>query len=382
MTNAEKTLEKTRKLNSRDPIVDNAKGLLIILFAVVHVFRHLPVVDGVYAYELGKWFNHSEAGFPIVPWWGFNVVDLAPIAFYFLIGLVVYQAFSKNLSVVGKSAYKGYFIKNLAVMGLFLFMNFLQNQPALGGGNPFWTWSYFVGIGFTGILMLPFLTPFFRKAPLGTAAKFAAGVVILVLYNLFHEPLFQFLGVHTGLHVGADAGMGNGAAASFGFVAVVLFAAGIKDIQDKTFKSKKIGENSPDALKKTLEILPYAIATAVFYALGFVAANALKWNTDYNTTAAAYIFVAFTKFQAIYFVFYAFNKFLLKGRAIPLLSAVGRNILLYMMLTTLLTVLLGALKASLPQISFKTAFISMPIVITIYLLIAIPLEKKKTLFKL
>jgi hypothetical protein len=379
MKNTTKALEKNLKLTSRDPIVDNAKGLLIILFAVVHVFRNLPIDD----FELvRKWFYHSEwPHFTVVPWWGFNVIDLAPVAFYFLIGLVVYQAFAKNLSVVGKSAYKGYFLKNLAVMGLFFFANFLQNQPAFGGGNPFWTWSYFVGIGFTGILMLPFLTPFFRKTSLlGIAAKFAAGAAVLVLYHFIHAPLFEFLGVHTGMHIGADAGMGNGAAASFGFISVVLFAAGLKDLQGKALKSKRTNDGSP--LEKFLKILPYAIATAVFYALGFVAANVLKLNTDYNTTTAAYIFVAFTKFQAIYFVFYALNKFLLNGRAIPLLSTIGRNILLYMLITTLLNVLLGALGGSLPKISFGAAFISMPIVIAAYLLIAIPLEKKKTLFKL
>jgi hypothetical protein len=223
--------------------------------------------------------------------------------------------------------------------------------------------------------MLPFLTPFFRNtSAVGTAAKFVAGAAILVLYNLVHDPLFSVLGAHSG--------MGGGPAASFGYLAAVLFAAGLKDLQGKAFKSKKINADSPDALKKLFGILPYAVCSAVFYALGFVVANVLKLNTDYNATTAPYIFVAFTKFQAIYFILYAANKFLLQGRAVPLLSSIGRNILLYMLISTLLTVALEAVRAGLPQISFEAAFLSVPILTIFFLIVAIPLEKKKTLFKL
>ncbi|MDR2090913.1 MAG: hypothetical protein LBP62_04585 [Clostridiales bacterium] len=377
--NYTKTLEKNQKLTLRDQTVDNAKGLLILLFAVEHIFRNLPIVGGYAAYDLGKWFNHSEPGFPIVPWWGFNISDLAPVAFYALIGFVIYQSFDKHFALAGKKAYKNHFIKNLAVTGLFLFTVFIQNQMTLSGAGEtifvrdLWTWNYLAGVGFTGILMLPFLTPLFRRNGFaGAAAKFAAGAVLLIAYNILHDPLFSFLGAHSG--------QGGGPAASFGFISVVLFAAGIKDIQGKTFRPKK--ETGNAFLTKLYEIIPYFAATVVFYVLGLLAANVLRLDTDYNTLGAPYIFTAFSKFQAIYFVFFALNKFLWNGRAVPLLAAIGRNILLYIIIITLAVAALGMFRGSLPQISFETGLALIPVPIAVCLVIAIPLEKKKVLFKL
>ncbi|MDR2090469.1 MAG: hypothetical protein LBP62_02310 [Clostridiales bacterium] len=344
---------KMLKIKSRDAVVDNVKGLLVLLYAFVHIMRNLPYVDG---FNLGaaanNLFYHSP---PVaVGWWGFNVLDLAPIAFYFLIGFVMYQSFQKHYDAVGRGAYRMQFLRNLTVMGLFLLEVYIENSLVKTGSPA--PWSYMVGIGFTGILTIPFLTPVFRKTGLaGALIKFGAAAAVLVVYALLHDALFGL--------VGGKSGHGGGAAASFGFAAVVLFAAGVKDIS-------KLG------------IKAYAIASAAIYLLGLLVGKVLKVEISYDVFSAGYLFTGFTKINLIFFILYAVNKYALKDRAVPLLSAIGRNILLYILIAIVVIGALIFLKDSLPKMTFLWAFFTAVGIDGLFILLAVPLEKKKIMFKL
>ncbi|MDR1905849.1 MAG: hypothetical protein LBQ27_02895 [Clostridiales bacterium] len=339
--------DREQKIIARDATVDNAKGLLILLYVFVHIMRVLPLTE-----PLSDWFYHSEP--VLINWWGFNLLDLAPIAFYFFIGLVLYQSFIKRAELFGKSAFRQYFIKNLSVMGIFLMILYLQNtltKPPVPA-----SWNYFVGIGFTGILTLPFLTSIFRRKTLiGTISKFIAAAVILVLYSVFHDKLFDLFG--------AASGHGGGAAASFGFVAVVLLAAGVKDLSQKG-------------------LIIYAVSTAALYLAGLLVNNVLKVPVSYDIFSAGYLFTAFTKMNLIFFFMYIINKYALKDRAIPFLAALGRNILFYMLVTLVVLLGLSFARSALPKLGFLPAVLVSLFILGLYVASAAFLEKKKILIKL
>jgi hypothetical protein len=354
---------KTLRIKGRDAVVDNAKGLLVLLFVFVHVMRNLPF-DGFNINEAtNHLFEHSP---PVaIPWWGFNILDLAPIAFYFLIGFVLYQSFQKHYDATGRSAYRGQFMRNLTVMGLFLLVVYIEN--ALMKPSTPSVWSYLVGIGFTGILTIPFLTPIFRKTGIvGALIKFGAAAAVLVVYAFLHDALFGA--------VGGVSGHGGGAAASVGFVAVVLLAAGIKDISKSGIKFYVIAVVVIYLLGLLVKVLPIEVSYGEEY-------NALPLDYHYTFTAG-YLFVAFTKVNLIFFVLYVVNKYALKDRAVPLLATIGRNILMYMIIAMLVIAALSILKASLPQMTLSTGILAAATVDVLFVLIAVPLEKKKIIFKL
>ncbi|MDR2047047.1 MAG: hypothetical protein LBP79_03985 [Clostridiales bacterium] len=346
---------KTLKIKSRDAVVDNVKGLLVLMFAFVHIMRNLRYIDG---FDLGgvanNVFYHSP---PVaISWWGFNVLDLAPISFYFLIGFVIYRSFQKHYDKIGRGAYRQSLLRNLTVMGLFLLVLYIENVLDKSG-NPS-RWNYLVGIGFTGILTVPFFAPVFRKTGIaGALIKFGAAAAVLVLYSLLHDALF---GV-----VGDRAGHGGGAASSFGFLSVVLFAAGVKDIS-------------------TLGIKFYSAAAVVIYLSGLLVGNVLNVGISYDVFSAGYIFVAFTKVNLIFFILHTINKYALKERAIPFVSAIGRNILLYVLVVTALIGAMIALKGAgiLPEMTLPAGLLTALGLDGLLVLLAVPLEKKKVMFKL
>ncbi|MDR3264196.1 MAG: hypothetical protein LBT30_07810 [Clostridiales bacterium] len=335
--------DKAQRIKGRNVTIDNAKGLLVLLFMIVHAVRSIPK-----NFPLSDWFYHSPPA--LIKWWGFNLLDLAPVAFFFFIGFVVYDAFEKRYLHSGRAAYREFFLKNMAIMGLFLCLIFVQNN--LSGGTT--QWAYFVSIGFTGFLMLPFLHPRIRKS---TAAKFICAAAVFVFYYFMRGLLFKFLAPAPG-----NEGYGNsggGPAACFGFLGVVLLAAGLGDIAKK-------------------KLWLYAVFTAAIYLLGLATTLVLK--PDYQTFNVEYLFGAFSKFNLIYFIFLLFNKYVLKGKAIPFIATLGRNILLYLIITLLLISALGLFGFA--PTDLKGVIIRVAVFAAAYALISIPLAKKKTLFKL
>ncbi|MDR1905723.1 MAG: hypothetical protein LBQ27_02245, partial [Clostridiales bacterium] len=209
------------KFKNRDVIVDNVKGLLTILFMLVHVTRNLPRT-----FTLSEWFYHSDP--VLIGFWGFNILDLAPVAFYFVIGFVLWDATTRHYSQAGKKAYKNYILRNFTLIGIFLLLVYLQNsvQSVLQSNFKPDAWNYMAGIGFTGILVAPFLTSVFRtKGVLSLILKIVAAVVTLAVYGLLHDVLFKFFGT--------SSGSGGGIAASFGFVSTVILAGVMKDLEKK-----------------------------------------------------------------------------------------------------------------------------------------------------
>ncbi|MDR1905827.1 MAG: hypothetical protein LBQ27_02785 [Clostridiales bacterium] len=342
---------KELEIKKRDAVIDNAKGILVLLYAFLHVMRNLRPGEGA----LPDLFFHSGNGINVyLPWWGFNLLDLAPIAFYFFIGFVIYPVFIGHYAKSGKSAYKRQFLKNLSILGLFLFAMYLQN--AVTGAN--YTWLYCAGIGFTGILLMPFLTSVFRnRGILSTALKFAAAVFMLILYSFIKEPLSGMFG--------AVSWYGGGAITSFGFVAVILLTATVKDISKKG-------------------IIPYVAATAVIYILGVILTKVVGLEIDYQNFSVGYLIAAFSKMNLIFFVLYAINKYALKDKAIPLLATIGRNLLLYLTLTFLIIAGLAPFSKRLIEnpIDMLYAVLITIGVLCAYIGLSAILEKKRIIVKL
>ncbi|MDR3293326.1 MAG: hypothetical protein LBT20_04385 [Clostridiales bacterium] len=348
---------RLEKIKGRDVTIDNIKGILVLIFVFIHTMRNINK-----SFALPEWlFYHSNPVF--FKWWGFNWLDLGPIAFYFLIGFVVYAAFEKRRAVEGKAAYKNYFLKNIALVGIMLCLFYIQAN-ALGGSPT--QWDYITGIGFTGVLLIPFLHPFISKH---TWAKFAAAALVFAFYFFAHDILFKFLapplsaGSQQALtdgnlfSVDFYGGSGGGMAASFGFVGVILLVAGIADLAKK-------------------KLWYYAVATAVLYLVGILCTKV--FTPHYQLLDIPYMIGALSKFNLIFFVFKLFNVYVLKGKAIPLVATIGRNLLLFMLVTLLIIAFIGLL----PKAGVAVAIIEAIVVIGLYFGLAALLSKKKTLFKL
>ena len=337
------------KLGKRDAVIDNAKGLLVLAFMVVHVLRNMPKT-----FVLSDWFYHSE---PIlISWWGFNILDLAPIAFFFFIGFVAYPAFENNLKTIGKAAYRAYFTRNLAVVGLFMCVAYFEVR-IVGSGT---YWSYLVSIGFTGVLLTPFLTRLFRK---NAYIKLIAGAAVLTLYFFLRPKLLELVGTYSGY--------GGGPAACVGFLGVVLITAGISQIAKKG-------------------IVPYAAATAVLYLIGLLFTVFLTRvpieavpsdSSGYAQFTVTYMIGALSKVNLIYFIFSLFNLYILKNKPIPFLVTFGRNILLYLLMTLILIAVFKTLPIFKPA-GVLVCVLRLIVCAALYMVTAIPLAKKKILFKL
>jgi hypothetical protein len=302
---------------------------------------------------LGAWFWHGGdvAEFPFWNYFGFAFLDLGPIAFFFVIGVVMFWSFEKRVPLDGtKPTLKRYFMRNAAIVGIFLPLNiiasiFLANNGVISSS---WNWGTIPSIGFVGMLLTLFIAvpPLRRKWWL----KALAGAAVLAFYYYFYAVLKNFDGTE------------GGPMACVGYAAVALLAAALGDLQRKG-------------------ILRYTIATAVLFGLAH-SAKTVWGNANYDDYNATYMIMALNLINLAYYVFYILDKLLLKGRPIPLLATMGRNIMLYLILTG---IFLNGSFNILPffkNTNVPGIYVIQLVVLIAYFLLAAFLEKKKIVFKL
>jgi hypothetical protein len=348
---------KDVKIKDRVSLIDNVKGLLVIIFLLSQLMIQLNGIVGGNALKeqlpLPVWFWHGfdVTGIPFWQYFGFSFLDLGPIAFFFVIGVVVFWSFEKRVPRDGvKPTLKRFFMRNATIVGVFLPLNIIASlfQVKTGGMSSSWNWGTIPSIGFTGLLLTPFIASSLIRRKWW--AKLIAGIGVL----LFYYYCFDFIRAFDGTE--------GGPAACIGYTAVVLFTAVLGDAQRKG-------------------ILWYTIATAALFAFSHL----LKiWWGDalYDTYNATYMVMALNLVNLFYYIFYVFDKLVLKGGAIPILATMGRNILLYFILTgCVINVLISVIpffKNTTPAILYMTQAVSL----ALYVVLAVFLEKKKIVFKL
>ncbi|MDR2091114.1 MAG: hypothetical protein LBP62_05625 [Clostridiales bacterium] len=321
--------------------MDNVKGLIVFFFIITNIYFNAKL-----SFKMPEWSIH-EGNVVGMPFWGylnFSLMDLGPAAFFFLIGLTVFPVFSKHVERDGtRAAYKQFFMKNMAIVGIFCTLTFIKSKVL----NENFDWDTIQSVGFTGVLLMPFMSAFMRKH---TLARLIAGLGVLVLFHIFHKEIYIFHGYQGGL------------SACVGYLGIVLIASALAD-----------------AMKKG--ILPYAAASA-FIIGAAVLSDKLTGKSvffeDYNTT---YMLMSTAFLNTAYFVFYTIDKFLLKGKRIPILSTMGRNIFFYLILSLLIMAVIMVFMADIRLNEGQLIMLEVGTV-AVYALISIFLEKKNITFKL
>jgi hypothetical protein len=342
------------KFKDRVALVDNVKGLLVIIFALSQTMIHINASVGgdtlrySLPFGIGEWFWHSgDVDLSVIPFWryfGFSMLDMGPIAFFFVIGVVMFWSFERRAPIDGvKTTLKRFFMRNAAIVGIFLSFTIISGLFV----NSSWNWGTIPSIGFTGMLLTPFVAiPPLRKK---WWVKAIAGAAILAAYYYGFAAMQNFKGTE------------GGPTACIGYAAAVLLAAALGDLQRKG-------------------ILWYTIATAVLFVLSHLAKT--YWGAAvYGEYNATYMLMALNLVNLAYYVFYVLDKIFLKGKSVPLLATMGRNIMLYLMLTLLMVVLFTVVPFF-KSVAVPGIFVIQLIVLIAYLFFAAFLEKKKIVFKL
>ncbi|MDR3263851.1 MAG: hypothetical protein LBT30_06030 [Clostridiales bacterium] len=354
----DKLQAKQKIISERNVLIDNIKGLVVIIFLFSQVF-----IQSVTTHFLPRWFPHTGRNGGGIDFLNFSLIDLGPVAFFFVIGLVVFGSLSKKIEMNGKSAYRQYFIRNLAIVGLFALFTFVSDKI----GNVHYTWNTLMSVGLTGLLLLPFLNWKIRN---NTWLRLACALVIFVVYYFFNKgfiPIFDDKGAYVIGFVNktpfnllyAEEG---GISACVGYLGVVLLASVFSDFMRKG-------------------LLHYSIATvaAIAFAVVVRLACGVAFYRRYNIT---YIVSAFAAVNAFYFVFFVINKFLLKNRPIPVLITLGRNLMLFIMLALILSAPFNLFRGAEFLSTIKGPLIMFVLYLAFFVILTVPLAKRKVLFKL
>ncbi|MDR3216515.1 MAG: hypothetical protein LBT55_03760 [Clostridiaceae bacterium] len=331
-------LDKDARISSRYAIVDNMKGLMVIFYMLAQFMIFIPASFS--KHDIVYHSSQTGTDLPFFNFFNMMPLDLGPIAFFFLIGIIMYKVFDRSVEREGKAAYKRFFIKNAAIIGIFSALLFMVNAVT----NDDMDWQTVHSIGFTGILLMFTLLPKIRR---NAWVRLAVGVGILALYTVFKSQIDLFTGTQGGI------------AACVGFAGAVLISSFLGDVS-----------------RKNLGL--YAIATAALFgvAIGLKYLLGEALYQSYNTT---YIAFGLAWVNLLYFIFCIIDKLFLKNRPIPIIATFGRNIFLYLLLTLVLD---GVCELFVPTLNAWQVGIALAIVVSIYVLISLPLAKTKTLFKL
>ena len=370
-------------VDGRDNILDNIRGLVILLYVLAHFAMSL--MGGHYPTALNHAYRVGEVRSAL----GFNIIDLAPMAFMFFTGAVIYPVFIRKYEKVGKSAYRQHLVRNLALNGLFLLFLTIQDRATRAMTldiAPYHSlWTFMNDVAVTGIFMTPFLTKPFREK---TWTKFTAGGALILIYAFTRTTLLWYAGT-------VDAGGGGGIGACVGFTGIVLLVAGIFDLLRKkeayfyyatgglavigalalfVFKNFEALVSSPEQAQKLIDDAD---------AFGSLWDPRLSIGGAFT---ASFMIGSLAVFMVFYALFYAFNHHVLKDKAIWGLATMGRNLMLYLFLS----ILLGVIVAFIPlgdaweeeRISGGVA-IALTVAVAIgCLALTIPLYRKKIVFKL
>jgi hypothetical protein len=338
--------EKNQLSQKKEPVrigfIDNVRGIVVLMYMLSHLVTGINTVV-----VIPEWFVHGGRveAFPFWSFFNFSFMDLGQPIFLTLIGLTCFYAFNRRLEngeSVGKAALRAVQRNCVLFTAATLWMYVMTR---LDGRDI--DWDILHSIAFTGLLVLPFaLIKPVRKLP---SLRLALGAAAFVLYQIFHEKL-AFLNGNEG-----------GAAACFGYLGIVLVASAVGDYLRK------------DPFKYAL--LTSGLIFAAVFAINFWGPAVFR---AYN---AAFMVASLALVNGMLFVLYALDKLLLKGKPIPLLSTLGKNMLFFFIFSMSVG---GAahrfiVKSPLSTFGFWTAVAAY---ILVYLLIAAVFQKKKIIIKL
>lgn len=268
---------KGDKFLSRIALLDNVRGLIILIYIITQTAI-------LYSSFLPMWLRH-DAGASGIFNTNLGFMDLGPSLFYFIIGLTAVMAFNRRKERLGlRAAYTDFFYRNMTLIAFDAIVTFFINKymyPA--------DWNIIRSIGFTGLLMIPFINS-------GTKARAAAGLIIIVFYQCFHDRIFALMDGHEG-----------GIAACFGFLTVVLFSSVLKDLYDKG-------------------LLYYLLGLIAVFIMGLISyAFVPIVYREFNST---YLLLTLSLYGAIFFLFALFDRYVI-SRPIPVISWMGQSLIMF-----------------------------------------------------
>ncbi|MCL2798318.1 MAG: hypothetical protein FWD58_09755 [Firmicutes bacterium] len=320
--------------SKRDGVIDNFRALCMTSYLFSAVALYFLAVLPVW---LPHWAGIDGNG---IPFFSIGLFDFGPVMFFFLMGLTAVPAYRKSVRRIGVAkACVRLLHRNVIILAVAAISVLFANLVFRWGMD----WSFFASIGVVGLLLIPFLG-------FGSVWRLAAGVLILITYQVAHVPLFALIGGGVGL-----ASFGGGAAC-FGFLGVTLLVTVLADLR---YTSPRY----------------YAAATAVLMLCAVLSAKILpirfeEFNVSYllSTTAA---------FAAAFGAAMLLNR-PLRNKPVPVFAAVGRSMIFFLGLSVLLGTLFGALFPSTLPFLALSLFISY----LIFFAIAYIFERFKLTIKL
>jgi hypothetical protein len=294
------------KSGQRDGTIDNVRGIAILIYLLGQISQYYK------AFFPAWWGHNAGEGGSGNGMWFFNIgfLDFGPALFYFLIGLTVIPSFRKSRMLIGRKAYGKLFYRNFTIIGIGLLAVFITNMHM-------WPedWQHLASIGVTGLFTMPFLK-------LNTFWRGISSVVILILYQIFRVQLFDFLGGSQG------TGSYGGMAACIGFAGAVLLVSVLADLYRKKF-------------------IYYVFGVAVLWIAAIIAAHFIE--IVYSEYSISYLFSTLAAFSTVFGILYLLNK-LIKNKAVPILSTIGRNLIFFLLLAVVVSVVGDMFTATLPNL--------------------------------
>jgi hypothetical protein len=347
----EKTLNnsfgaKDAKIKNRFALVDNVKGVLVLLFLASHIWS----ID-LFSSFIPSWMLH-KGNIAETPFWSFvnfSLMDLGPTAFFFVIGLTIFKAFSSRVEKDGKKAALHHYVyRNVLVLSGAFCLTFIR-----GRSEPYWRdgWDNIHSIAFTGLLLIPFVYINFIRN--NAWLRLLLGAALLTLFYIYKDKIDVL------------SGNSGGMAGCVGYAGLVLVVSFVGDMSRKG-------------------ALPYLLTSAGIVAAAFLANKYLGRASyvEYNTT---YMIMSLFVLNIIYFVFYVVDKLFIKNRPIPVLAALGRSLLLFFILSWIIAIatdaLLGKIIAA-DQAPLRTLVVIEALCALLYFIVGFVFDKKKIVVKI
>jgi hypothetical protein len=340
---------KSVKISERFGSVDNARGLLVLMFFITWTWN-----NGIFHF-IPTWMKHEGvvAGVPFLEFFNFSLMDLGPPAFFFVIGLTVFKAFSSRVAKDGKkNATTRYLCRNA------LFFTGCYMGVYVGGklsGSDFDGWDNMNSIAFTGLMLTPFVyVDFIRER---SWVRLILGAAVLAVYYIFKTEIDRVSG-----HAG-------GVAACIGYAGFTLIVSFVGDV------SRKKGWKG---------VLLYLLTSVGIFAAAFLADKFLE-RASYEHYNLTYMLMSLLAMNIIWLLLYILDKLFIKNRPIPILAALGRSLIFFTLLSWILPSILGdfALKYA-PEggVTVWSLVIAELIGLGIYAVIGFVFEKKKIVIKI
>lgn len=294
-------VKETEKINSapfspnkvRINVFDNFRGLFVLIYVVQ------SCVGAIQGINTPSWFGHN---------WGnleegaksflrMGLLDVGPSAFYFILGLTCVTAFQSKLKYMPKKqAYKEFCYRYLTLMGIVAIV-YVGQAIFAGAGYLF---GAVHAIAVTGVLATPFLG-------MNKWQRLATAVIILGLFYAFNHQIISLLTTN-------EFALDGGFAICVGYLGITLLATFLSELYLK-------------------DIRHYAVALIPLAGLGVY----LYFFEDFLAIDSFYCIMTGFIVTCLGFLIYAvFDKYVLKGKQIPLVAALGRSLLLFFFLKTVL----------------------------------------------